>query len=157
MSNFKVGDRVFVPSSANGVWAGTGEVTYIYTKNDKPDCLRLKMLTGDMAGSTGAFDVNELLPSDMEIVSIKRSTQSTGLKIYGKILGESGKTYNFAYIRRPNFRGWICSCDSFFFEMFKKGRNCKHLKYVRSEVGRYGTKVNQDQSTIAKTLSNHVI
>jgi len=147
MSNFKVGDRVFVPSPTNGVWTGIGKVTHIYTKNDKPDCLRLEMLTGDMAGSTGAFTVNELLPSGMEIVSIKRSTNNTGLKIYGKVLGESGKTYNFAYIRRPNFRGWICSCDSFFFEMFKKGRNCKHLKYVRSKVGRYGINVGKQIET----------
>ena len=79
----------------------------------------------------------------MHILSIKRSTQKTGLKIYGKIVGESGKTYSFAYIRRLNFRGWICSCENFFFTMFKKGRNCKHIKHVRSEFGRYGALVSK--------------
>lgn len=77
----------------------------------------------------------------MKVLSIKRSAQKTGLKIYGKILGESGKVYNFAYIRRQNFRGWICSCENFFFSMFKKGRNCKHLHQVREQYGRYGQKV----------------
>jgi predicted nucleic acid-binding Zn finger protein len=77
----------------------------------------------------------------MEILKIKRSTQKTGLKIYGTVRGESGKEYKFAYFRRPNFRGWICSCESFFFDMFKKSRNCKHLRFVRNEVGRFGSKV----------------
>lgn len=77
----------------------------------------------------------------MEILKIKRSTQGTGLKLYGEVQGDSGKTYNVAYIRRPTFRGWICSCESFFFDMFKKNRNCKHLRFVRGQVGRFGASV----------------
>lgn len=77
----------------------------------------------------------------MEILKIKRSSQGTGLKVYGEVFSDSGSVYNFAYIRRPNFRGWICSCENFFFTMFKKNRNCKHIKFVRQEVGRYATKV----------------
>jgi predicted nucleic acid-binding Zn finger protein len=76
----------------------------------------------------------------MEIMTIKRSTQKTGLKVYGKVLGDSGNVYNFAYFRRKTFRGWICSCENFFFTMFKKNRNCKHLRFVRQEVGRYAQK-----------------
>ena len=79
----------------------------------------------------------------MYILSIKRSTQKTGLKIYGKIAGDSGKSYSFAYIRRANFRGWICSCESFFLSLFKKNRNCKHLHHVRTEFGRYGQFVSK--------------
>lgn len=77
----------------------------------------------------------------MEVLSIKRSNQKTGLKIYGKIAGESNKSYRFAYIRRNNFRGWICECESFFFNMFKKNRNCKHLHFVREKYGRFGSSV----------------
>ena len=77
----------------------------------------------------------------MEIFRIKRSTQGTGLKIYGSILGDSGKTYQFAYFRRANFRGWICSCENFILNKFAKRQNCKHLKYIRADVGRYGTKI----------------
>jgi predicted nucleic acid-binding Zn finger protein len=77
----------------------------------------------------------------MEILKIKRSTQGTGLKVYGAVQGDSGKTYNFAYFRRLNFRGWICSCESFFFDMFKKKKNCKHLRFVRQQVGRYAATV----------------
>jgi len=78
----------------------------------------------------------------MQIVSVRRSQQRTGLKVYGKVLGESGKTYNFAYFRRPNFRGWICSCESFILSMFAKRKNCKHLRFVRAQVGRYGASVS---------------
>jgi hypothetical protein len=77
----------------------------------------------------------------MDITSLKRSKESTGLKIYGRVLGDSGTQYVFAYIRRKTFRGWICSCESFMLQMFGKHRNCKHLKFVRQQVGRYGAKV----------------
>jgi predicted nucleic acid-binding Zn finger protein len=77
----------------------------------------------------------------MEILSIKRSLRGTGLKVYGRILGDKGKMYVFAYFRRSTFRGWICSCDNFVFSKFSKGRNCKHLKFVRQQVGRYGASV----------------
>ena len=78
----------------------------------------------------------------MDILTIKRSKSSgTGVKIYGTILGDSGKTYRFGYIRRSTFRGWICGCESFLMSAFSKHRNCKHLRYVRAAVGRYGTLV----------------
>ena len=79
----------------------------------------------------------------MRIVKIKRSQEDTGLKVYGKVLGESGTVYNFGYIRRGGFRGWICSCDDFFFNRVAKNQNCKHLKFVRKEVGRYAATVEK--------------
>jgi predicted nucleic acid-binding Zn finger protein len=77
----------------------------------------------------------------MNIIKIKRSTQGTGLKVYGAVEGDSGKTYSFAYFRRPTFRGWICSCENFLFSKFAKKRNCKHIKFVRAKVGRYAASV----------------
>jgi predicted nucleic acid-binding Zn finger protein len=77
----------------------------------------------------------------VEILTIKRSKAGTGLKVYGTILGDHGKTYRFAYCRRPTFRGWLCSCESFVLNLFAKGRNCKHLHKVRAEYGRFGTLV----------------
>jgi predicted nucleic acid-binding Zn finger protein len=78
----------------------------------------------------------------MEILRIKRSRQEgTGLKVYGAVVGDSGKTYNFGYFRRPTFRGWICSCESFILSMFAKKRNCKHIRFVRQQVGRYAATV----------------
>ncbi len=77
----------------------------------------------------------------MEILKIKRSTQNTGLKVYGEILGDSGKTYKFAYFRRPNFRGWLCSCENFVLNKFAKRRNCKHLRFIREQVGRFAASV----------------
>jgi hypothetical protein len=133
---FKVGDRV----KPLKYWEGEGKVVRIFSNGD----LEVEMLTGPQAGSeTGAFNPEnlELLSRGMCILSIKWSTENTGLKLYGKLLGESGKEYQFAYFRRKNFRGWICSCESFFFNMFKKNRNCKHLKFVREQVGRYGASV----------------
>jgi predicted nucleic acid-binding Zn finger protein len=100
------------------------------------------MVTGEQSGELGHFTEDELDRTEgIKIVKIKRSNQKTGLKLYGSVLSDSGKSYNFAYIRRPNFRGWICSCENFFFTMFKKNRNCKHIKFVRQQVGRYGAKV----------------
>ena len=78
----------------------------------------------------------------MEILKIQRSKSSgSGVKIHGTILGDKGVSYRFGYIRRQNFRGWLCSCDSFILSMFSKHRNCKHIKLVRSTYGRYGTLV----------------
>jgi len=83
----------------------------------------------------------------MKILAIKRSSQGTGLKVYGKIQGDSlnnqgkPKVYKFAYFRRPNFRGWLCSCENFLLSKFAKHRNCKHLHQVRSQYGRYGSLV----------------
>lgn len=80
----------------------------------------------------------------MEILKIKRSKQKgTGLKIYGEVLGDSGKTYKFAYIRRSTFRGWICACENFFLSKVAKNLNCKHLKLVRTTYGRYGQNVSK--------------
>ena len=78
----------------------------------------------------------------MQILSLKRNkTTDSGLKVYGEVLGDSGKTYKVAYFRRPNFRGWICSCENFILSKFGNHRNCKHLRFVREQVGRYGATV----------------
>lgn len=79
----------------------------------------------------------------MQVLKIARSkTNVTGVKVYGSILGDKGITYRFAYIRRKGFRGWICSCESFILRLFAIHRNCKHLRHVRQQFGRYGTKIN---------------
>jgi len=78
----------------------------------------------------------------MEIVTAKRTkNRDTGLKVYGQLRGDSGRDYRFAYFRRSTFRGWICSCESFLLSKFAKKRNCKHLRFVRQQLGRYGAKV----------------
>ena len=77
----------------------------------------------------------------MEILKVKRSEQKLGLKVYGEILGDSGKVYKFGYFRRPNFRGWLCSCENFLLSKFAKRQNCKHLKFIRAKVGRYAATV----------------
>ena len=140
MKTVEVGQKVFVSEKVNSVWTGEGLVENVWI--DGEETAGLLMTTGRMAGKKGGFDISKLEPvSGMKIVSIKRSTHRTGLKVYGKVLGESGKEYNVAYFRRPNFRGWVCSCESFFFDMFKKNRNCKHLHFVRQQVGRFGASV----------------
>ena len=77
----------------------------------------------------------------MDILAIKRSKSGGSIKIYGTILGDSGKTYRFGYIRRRTFRGWICSCESFLLNQIGKNRNCKHLRHVRTQYGRFGALV----------------
>jgi hypothetical protein len=145
-TQFKIGDRVRISRSLNSVWAGEGEVY----NNEGSTSVGVLMTSGNMAGKLGGFDKNKVQPlplfnvsvetTGMQITKIKRSSQKTGLKVYGVVRSTSGKDYNFAYIRRSNFRGWICSCENFFFTMFKKNRNCKHIKFVRQEVGRYASK-----------------
>jgi len=137
MSKLEVGQKVFISPEVNSAWTGEGVVEGIGKQFTS-----VRMTTGAYAGISGGFDNDEPQPLDtMKILSIKRSTHQTGLKVYGKVLGESGKEYNFAYFRRPNFRGWICSCESFFFTMFAKKRNCKHLRFVRGKVGRFAASV----------------
>ncbi|SRR6266403_3689556 len=139
MSKFQIGQKVFVSPEVNPYWTGEGEVVRLI---DDEQIAILRMTTGARVGITGGFKYNQLtLVSGLKILSVKRSAHKTGLKVYGKVLGDSGKEYNFAYFRRPNFRGWICSCESFFFDMFKKNRNCKHLRFVRGQVGRFGATV----------------
>ena len=77
----------------------------------------------------------------MKILKVKRSKLKTGLKVYGTVQGDSGKAYKFAYFRRPTFRGWLCDCESFVLAQFAKRRNCKHLRFVRSELGRFAASV----------------
>ena len=152
--DLKVGDRVRVLK----YWEGEGIITQVYRVSSySSGGYEVKMETGPQVGmGVGGFEFDEVelvTPSilepapqvtTMQIVSVKRPKHATnGLKVYGKILGEKGKTYNFAYIRRANFRGWICSCDNFILHMLGRNRNCKHIKHVRSEVGRYGAKVPQ--------------
>lgn len=138
MADFQVGNKVTVPVSLNSYWAGDGVVTAVYSSGS----IGVKMLTGKAINNVGGFDADKLVRhTGMEILSLKRSTHRTGLKVYGKVLGESGTAYNVAYFRRPNFRGWICSCENFFFTMFAKKRNCKHLRFVRGQVGRFAASV----------------
>ena len=142
-TQFKVGDRVRIPESLNDCWAGEGEVYNLYHPESRS--VGVRMTSGAHTGDEGGFDKDKVVllsfgvPA-MQITKIKRSSQKTGLKVYGVVRSTSGKDYNFAYIRRSNFRGWICSCENFFFTMFKKNRNCKHIKFVRQEVGRYASK-----------------
>jgi len=146
MSTLQVGQRVFVPVSLNPEWTGEGIIERISKYGSYAEGTAIvRMTTGRFVGVDGGFDASKLqLVEGIKIIKAKRSNNKTGLKIYGKVLGESGKEYNFAYIRRPNFRGWICSCESFFFDMFKKRRNCKHLHFVRGELGRFGTQVPKE-------------
>ncbi len=137
MNKFQIGQKVFVSPEVNHIWTGEGEVV----RFDEYYTI-IRMTSGYRTGYEGGFKHNELvLVSRLKILSIKRSTHKTGLKVYGKVRGDSGKEYNFAYFRRPNFRGWICSCESFFFTMFAKKRNCKHLRFVRGQVGRFAATV----------------
>lgn len=140
MSELKIGQKVFVPEKVNSVWTGEGVVEELYPASQS---VSLLMTTGEMKGKRGGFDDDKVtvVESGIKILSLKRSTHRTGLKVYGKVLGESGKEYNVAYFRRPNFRGWICSCENFFFTMFAKKRNCKHLRFVRGQVGRFAASV----------------
>lgn len=139
----QVGDKVFIPESANSYWTGTGIITHVY----EDGVFSVEMLTGLAIGKQGGFDLKEIQPASihdtiMQIVSIKRTKhRDTGLKVYGEVLGERGKKYRFAYFRRKTFRGWICSCDNFMMSQFAKGLNCKHLHFVRKQVGRYGASV----------------
>jgi hypothetical protein len=136
-------------------WSGMGEVIGFWEKSGE---VRVRMLTGPEKGWEGAFDVKDVralkvpnaapsgepgnLLTEMRVTKIKRSAQGTSLKVYGEVTGEHGKSYRFGYIRRSNFRGWLCTCDSFILSLFKKNRNCKHIKLVRAQYGRYGQKVN---------------
>jgi hypothetical protein len=82
----------------------------------------------------------------MEVLSIKRTTsRDSKLKVYGKILGDKGIVYSFAYFRSKFFRGWTCTCDNFILSQMAKKRNCKHLHEVRSLYGRYGAQVPKSQ------------
>jgi len=138
-----VGDKVFVTKEQNSVWTGEGVIEENYP-NARHDTVIVRMTTGDRIGNSGGFSWEELEPvnSPMKILSIKRTkNRDTGLKVYGKIQGESGVVYAFAYFRRPNFRGWVCSCESFLLNKFAKKRNCKHLRFIRKEVGRYAATV----------------
>lgn len=148
---FKIGDKVFIPASANIYWTGNGIVVKDYGEycgvTHGGVLYGVKMLTGRAQGKTSGFLERQLASSDdtvMKIVHIKRTKcRNTGLKVYGQVLGESGNTYRFAYFRRKTFRGWICSCDNFMMSQFAKGLNCKHLHFVRSKVGRYAASVER--------------
>jgi hypothetical protein len=95
---------------------------------------------------------------NMQVISIKRAKDGGPLKIYGKILGESGKIYNFAYYRGIH-REWQCTCESFMLSEKGKNGNCKHLRFVRKTYGRYGATVQPTQAAkaVAKVLTQAVI
>jgi len=77
------------------------------------------------------------------ILSIKRSKPGSPVKIQAKVASEflANVSYVIGYIRSKNFRGWVCTCEDFFNRRLAAGRNCKHIREVRSTYGRYGTKV----------------
>ncbi len=136
MKKLKVGDRV----KTLEYWDGEGQIVEIYKNNYG---YAVKMDSGLHAGYRGGFELDEveLVSPLIKILKIKRSQQDTGLKVYGEVQGESGKLYKFAYFRRPTFRGWLCSCESFMLSKFAKHQNCKHLRFIRAQVGRYASKV----------------
>lgn len=143
--DYKVEDRV---QYSNGQFVdryrdknGNPAVAEITRLVPEHNFVQAKVLTGPEKGTICLFMLKEIEPS-MKIVSVKRSTEEIGLKVYGKILGESGNVYPFGYIRRPTFRGWLCGCKNFIFDRFAKGQNCKHLKFIRVKLGRYAEKAN---------------
>ena len=80
------------------------------------------------------------------ILSIKRSVKGSLVKIQAVVLGSwrlpvGIPRYKVGYIRSKNFRGWVCTCEDFFNRRIALNRNCKHIKLVRSQYGRYGQKV----------------
>lgn len=151
MSDYKRGDRIAYVRSEGGEEyvgryrdkegnPGVAEVRYIQF-GIAGASVHATMVTGKGKGAEMLFREDEIEHS-MKIVNVKRPKDTdTSLKIYGKVLGEHGKIHNFAYVRRVDFRGWICSCDNFFHKRFSRHQNCKHLKFVRSQLGRYGATV----------------
>lgn len=151
-NQFEVGQRVMVPVKSNSVWAGEGVVRRILGMHSNRNLVSIEMLTGRMAGSVGAFEPQKLItasepvidsgPKPMSIISIKRTTGKSPMKLYGTFLGEFGKVYNFAYYRGTR-REWVCECKDFFFSQLGRNGNgnCKHLRAIRAEVGRYGATV----------------
>jgi len=77
------------------------------------------------------------------IISIKRSKTGGFVKVQARVASEflANVFYKVGYIRSKNFRGWVCTCEDFFNRRIALNRNCKHIKEVRSEFGRYGAKV----------------
>lgn len=143
MDNLQVGQKVFVSPDLNSVWTGVGVVEDINPPvgdRFRATYASLTMLTGSQKGKVGGFDVKLLEPA-MVILKIKRSKEDTGLKVYGEVRGESGNVYKVGYYRRENFRGWLCSCESFLLDKMAKKRNCKHLHFVRGQVGRFAATV----------------
>jgi hypothetical protein len=138
MKTLNVGDKVKVLK----YWQGEGVIRTVYGHYSG---YAVEMTTGPQVGfGIGGFERDEVEPVSepgMKILTIKRSKQGTGLKVYGTLLGESGKEYKFAYFRRPNFRGWLCTCENFILSKFAQHKNCKHLKFVRAEVGRYAATI----------------
>ena len=147
---FKRGDRVAYVNSPGQPWVdefrdnkgnpAIAEVKHI----SNYDWVHATVVTGPKKGAEVVFLDSEIVPS-MKILHVKRSTQDVGLKVYGKVQGESGNIYNFGYIRRQGFRGWICSCEDFFFNRVGKNQNCKHLHFVRGQVGRYAASIQKGE------------
>jgi hypothetical protein len=105
----------------------------------RPDLMiQAVVLTGPEKGAEVMFKQSEVEPS-IKVLSVKRATFGS-VKLYGKVLGEKGKTYSFGYIRHAYFRGWVCSCEDFLYNRVSKKQNCKHLRCVRVTLGRYGAK-----------------
>lgn len=143
---FKRGDRVAYVASKDMSFVdwyrdneGNPAIAEVKEVSDN-ELIHAVIVTGPKKGTEVVFLDSEI-ESSMKIIQVKRSTKNIGLKVHGKVQGESGKTYNFGYIRRGDFRGWICSCDDFFFNRVAKNQNCKHLHFVRDQVGRYAAKL----------------
>jgi hypothetical protein len=141
--SYKVGDRVAYVAHAGGEDyineyrdkdgnPGVAEVSGIYANG----LIYAVMVSGLKAGTEVWFTESEIAPS-MKIVNVKRGLSGFAVKLFGKILGESGKTYGFGYIRSATFRGWVCSCNDFVYRRAVKNQNCKHLHFVRTELKYY--------------------
>lgn len=132
-------------------WEGEGQIVSVYADDQGYE---VTALTGEQTGMTGGFELDEVeaieVPitvveapqlTTLEILTVKRpEDRNLSMKLYGTVRGNHGKVYKFAYFRRAGFRGWNCSCDSFFNRQ-SDHFNCKHLNFVRAELGRYGSKV----------------
>jgi hypothetical protein len=144
--NYKVGDRVAYTFSKGG----ESYVGQYRDKNGSPgvaEVLRQTvmgvdgvMVSGPKKGLSVCFWESEIEPS-MKIVAVKRGLSDFAVKLFGKVQGESGKIYSFGYIRTSAFRGWVCSCNDFIHQRSQKNQNCKHLHFVRGQLGRYGVNV----------------
>jgi hypothetical protein len=143
--SYKIGDRVaYVHSEGGELYVGRyrdkqgnpGVAEIKYFSGSLP-IIHAVMVSGIKKGTHVAFLESEIAPS-MKIIAVKRGLPGFAVKLFGKILGESGNVYRFGYIRTLAFRGWACNCEDFVQRRALKNQNCKHLHFVRAELGRYG-------------------
>jgi hypothetical protein len=141
--DYKAGDRIAYTSSAGG----ESYVGRYRDKDGNPGVAEVKrldgpfihgvMVSGAKKDTQVTFLPEEIEPS-MKITTAKRGLPGFAVKLFGKILDESGQTYSFGYIRTVAFRGWVCTCNDFVHRRAAKSQNCKHLHFIRDQFGRYG-------------------